>query len=746
MRVDCPDNARGNVRDNAPDHALAHALSTLIGQGSPLKTSDSDTQRPTKSPKPDNPAPSADSAAGQSGEAVNRDGENHDPAPTQNDRPADLDDREDETNDPGAYLVLQAAGRWSDIFRLMPPGEAIIGRASASQIAIRTDQASRRHARIYWDGHHWVIEDLNSRNGTYVNNSRLSQVTPLNDGDTINVAGYAISFTKRIQTASGAAPDASPQATDDQMTTEMDPGAITDRRRHSRYLQREGSHDAERSNVSGQLLQLAFELARIEKASAAVDAVIAHLKNQIHFDTAGVYAGESGNTLDGLLAMPLAATAQSGNRSYRRPPESLLKSVASEGGQAILARNVLGDTTIATENSRGEIDVESIIITPVRNRDGRLLGMIHMTTTGESPAFEPDDLEVAVAVAEILAESLSSLSDRKRLAKSLRRTRKQVEQLQNQIGDKVKIVGRSKAITQVVEQIGLAAPTNVTVLVRGESGVGKELVASALHHASSRKDGPLICLNCAALSPTLLESELFGHEKGSFTGATERKQGKFEAADGGTLMLDEIGEMNQEIQAKFLRVLEGHPFERVGGQAAIKVDVRVIAATNRDLQAMVADGSFRQDLYYRLNVVEILVPPLRERGDDCLMLAEFFLDRFNREMGRRIEGLTDAARAKLVKYSWPGNIRELKNVIERAVVLNTKTMIDESDLALVPASVGGVQSSQSSDPVEITIAELEQMHIERVLRHTGGNKSRAASILGIERSTLDRKLKKFASE
>ena len=392
------------------------------------------------------------------------------------------------------------------------------------------------------------------------------------------------------------------------------------------------------------------------------------------------------------------------------------------------------------------MDVESVIVAPARDHDGRLRGMMHLTTTSGTTPLGAADLEFAVAACEIFGESLWNLADRRRLSKSLRQSQKQIKELQQRLGDKVRIVGQSDSIGEVVQQIGLAAPTNATVLVRGESGVGKELVAAALHHASERKDGPLICLNCAALSPTLLESELFGHEKGAFTGATERKRGKFEAADGGTLMLDEIGEMSPEIQAKFLRVLEGHPFERVGGHEPIRVDVRVVAATNRDLQAMVREGKFRQDLYYRLHVVEMLVPPLRSRGKDCLHLAEYFLDQFNREMGRKIEGFTDAAKKRLLHYSWPGNIRELKNVIERAVVLNTKSHIDVDDLSLTPAiEAGGTDGAASNDPAEMTLAELERIHIERVLRFTDGNKSRAAAILGIERSTLDRKLKRFSS-
>ena len=301
----------------------------------------------------------------------------------------------------------------------------------------------------------------------------------------------------------------------------------------------------------------------------------------------------------------------------------------------------------------------------------------------------------------------------------------QVRELQQRLGDKVRIVGRSQSISGVVEQISLAAPTNSTVLIRGESGVGKELVAAALHHGSARKDRPLICLNCAALSPTLLESELFGHEKGAFTGATERKRGKFEAADGGTLMLDEIGEMSAETQAKFLRVLEGHPFERVGGHEPIRVDVRVVAATNRDLQAMVREGKFRRDLYYRLHVIEILVPPLRERGKDCLHLAEYFLQQFNQEMGRKIEGFTEAAKKRLLAYSWPGNIRELKNVVERAVVLNTKKHIDDSDLVLTPALEAGADFGRGGRACGNDVGGLgTRSHRKSVASHRGKQESR----------------------
>jgi Nif-specific regulatory protein len=244
----------------------------------------------------------------------------------------------------------------------------------------------------------------------------------------------------------------------------------------------------------------------------------------------------------------------------------------------------------------------------------------------------------------------------------------------------------------------------------------------------------------------LLESELFGHEKGAFTGATERKIGKFEAAHQGTLMLDEIGEMSPSIQAKFLRVLEGHPFERVGGSSPIKVDVRVIAATNRDLEKAVAQGGFRRDLYFRLHVVEVNVPPLRKRLEDIPELAKYFLTRFNAETGRKIRGYSTEAIHHLQRYRWPGNVRELKNVIERAVVLCRGEIIEPEDLTLsnlsLPSESGDVPAPKTTfEP--LSLEEIERRHIQATLAATGWNKSRTAVILGIERSTLDRKIQRY---
>jgi Nif-specific regulatory protein len=303
---------------------------------------------------------------------------------------------------------------------------------------------------------------------------------------------------------------------------------------------------------------------------------------------------------------------------------------------------------------------------------------------------------------------------------------------------------------RVHEEIARAAPSNATVLIRGESGVGKELVARSVHFSSPRKNGPFVCLNCAALTESLLESELFGHEKGAFTGATDRKIGKFEAADKGTLMLDEIGEMSLSIQAKFLRVLEGHPFERVGGSKAIKTDVRVIAATNRDLEEDVRKGAFRKDLFFRLHVIQIEVPALRYRPEDVMTLADFFLNKFNAETGRRITGFTPQARSQLQRYRWPGNVRELKNVIERAVVLARESEIQLDDLLLTNLTTATESrfdfGTLVSQYVPASLEEVEKQHIEATLIATEWNKSKTSQILGIERSTLDRKIKRYDIE
>lgn len=304
-----------------------------------------------------------------------------------------------------------------------------------------------------------------------------------------------------------------------------------------------------------------------------------------------------------------------------------------------------------------------------------------------------------------------------------------------------RIVGKSQKMMALMETVALVAPTRASVLITGESGVGKELVADAIHELSTRSKGPFIKVHCAALSESLLESELFGHEKGSFTGAIAQKKGRFELADGGTIFLDEIGEINAATQVKLLRVLQEKEFERVGGEKAITVDVRIVCATNRDLLKEIEKGNFREDLYYRLNVVHLDVPPLRDRKDDIPLLMTTFLSQFNQENDKGLEGFSSGAKKALLSYEWPGNIRELRNSIESAVVLSRSSVIEVEDL---PPSVRlADKSSQLSLDVGITLAEAEKQLIMSTLIMSGGNKTRAAEVLGIGRKTLHRKLQEY---
>ncbi|MDF3130458.1 sigma-54 dependent transcriptional regulator [Kiritimatiellaeota bacterium B1221] len=306
------------------------------------------------------------------------------------------------------------------------------------------------------------------------------------------------------------------------------------------------------------------------------------------------------------------------------------------------------------------------------------------------------------------------------------------------------IIGQSGSMQAVFDTIKQVAPSRATVLINGESGTGKELVAHALHRLSNRSENPFVAVHCAALSDNLLESELFGHERGAFTGATETRKGRFELADGGTLFLDEIGEIEPTTQVKLLRVLEERNFERVGGMEKIEVDTRLLCATNRDLRRMVEEGTFREDLYFRLNVVQIRLPPLRERREDIPLLLNHYLKEFSAENARKIEGVTPDALDALIRYRWPGNIRELRNVMERMVVLSRGDKITLRDLPSEVKEEGGpVKSGPGPLRGATSMQEAEKKMIMQALDDHKGNRTKAADQLGISRRTLHRKLNEF---
>ena len=314
------------------------------------------------------------------------------------------------------------------------------------------------------------------------------------------------------------------------------------------------------------------------------------------------------------------------------------------------------------------------------------------------------------------------------------------------------IYGASPQIHYVRELIGMISKTHKTsVLIQGESGTGKELAANAIHYNSHRGDKPMMKINCSAIPDTLLESELFGYEKGAFTDAKNTKKGLFELADGGTVFLDEIGDMNPFLQSKILRVLENQTFMRVGGEREIRVDVRIIAATNKDLEFLVKEGFFRKDLYYRLKVIVVEMPPLRDRVDDILMLSNLFIEESNKEYNKNIKGVSDEGKNMMIQYSWPGNVRELRNVIERAMILTDQEYITPKHLPFEMKQVERLTHADTGHELmeiadDISLENMEKMHLSKVLKRLEWNKSKASKLLGISRATLRAKIKRYSIE
>jgi Nif-specific regulatory protein len=664
-----------------------------------------------------------------------------------------------------AYLVVREGPKWTDVFRLIEGRTVTIGRAPTNQIVIKDERCSRYHAEVFASQGRWTVRDLDSRNGTEVNGERIRGDYVLSPGDVFRVAHAQLAFVhdltnafpdssavelKEVAQAETAAP--SGEDDDSSVLSLHEPTTITHRRGQTRFLEPEEDEEEaiappKVGQAAAKLCRLAFELANQTDLISVANLALNGLFMGTHVDAGAVYLvpRDHRGELSGA-ELEVVASRSDVKPKYHRLSKFLATTVLREG-EAVLARNVEDDSTLSSRDSQGEIQATSVICAPIR-QDRKIIGLIHLYSTSDERKPDPDDLEFTLAVADNVALALKNLNRQQELAENLTQTQDEILQLRKRLGAESELVGSSPQMMKVHQQILQAAPSRATVLIRGESGVGKELVARAVHFSSERKSGPFVCLNCAALTETLLESELFGHERGAFTGATERKIGKFEAAHKGTLMLDEIGEMSESIQAKFLRVLEGHPFERVGGSEAIKVDVRVIAATNRDLEKAVAEGKFRRDLYFRLNVVDILIPPLRKRGPhEILELAHFFLQRYNAETGRRLKGFAPQAIDQLKKYRWPGNVRELRNVVERATVLARGDYVDLEDLHLSNLATAGDSAELNPALINhyepVTLAEGERRLILSALNANGWNKSKTAAVLGIERSTLDRKIRRY---
>jgi Nif-specific regulatory protein len=657
-----------------------------------------------------------------------------------------------------AYLVVREGDKWRDVYRLTPGHIMTIGRAPTNRIVVHDEVCSRYHCEVFQNGSTWKIRDLQSRNGTLIAGEPVEGEAELKPGQVIEIGSCELAFTYDLSQAfprtTGEPPlhecDTGAQTLD---VLEMVPSAteptILHREAENPFVggRREETLGRDRtSRELAQLYRLALDMGGSSNSKQLAEAVLT-----------GLAAGTSAD-IGALLLLPnpvesgedhgeltLVAYRSSGERPYQKVSEYLSTTVL-KGREAILARDVADDSLLVNRDSLGEIHAKSVICAPIR-LGKKIYGLIHLYSTNPEIKLEHDDLVYTLAVADQCAGALDNLLRQEKLADGLAKVRNENLKLREQLGVESDLVGTSVPMQELKSKIGRIAPTDATVLIRGESGVGKELVARAIHFTSRRRNGPFVCMNCAALTESLLESELFGHEKGSFTGATSRKIGKFEQAHKGTIFLDEVGEMGPGIQSKFLRVLEGHPFERVGGNTPIQVDVRVVAATNRDLEKAVEGGTFRKDLYFRLHVVEIVVDPLRDRIEDCELLARHFLQGFAGKTGRTVKDFTPAALEKLMVYNWPGNVRELQNTVERAVILCTGEMVGAGDIQLSGLGGGdesrGAPSTTAAGFGDITLEALEQQHILAILDRTSWNKSQAAQILGIERSTLDRKLKRY---
>jgi Nif-specific regulatory protein len=422
--------------------------------------------------------------------------------------------------------------------------------------------------------------------------------------------------------------------------------------------------------------------------------------------------------------------------------------LAAQNMEPVIIENVHSDYIFLNKSGNMNSDTESYIAVPMMVENS-VIGVLSTNLSKTTQIGLEDTVRILTIIGSLTAQfmySCSLIENEKEKLKDLKTYYKmEWDSKVHNFGD---IIGESKKMKEVFNVIQRIAQTDVTVLVRGETGTGKELVASAIHKRSKRKEEPFIKLNCAAITDTLLESELFGHEKGAFTDAKETRKGRFELADKGTLFLDEIGDISASAQVKLLRVLQEREFERVGGSKTIKVNVRLVAATNRDLEQMVKDGEFREDLYYRLNVIPIDTPPLRERGEDIRLLVNFFLEKSIKNHKKPVT-ITEDAMSKLMAYPWPGNVREMENTIERIVLMGSADGVTADDMDLLLPALKNNKRSTISTPVQLddkpiqTLDELEKDALIRALEECDNNQAKAAELLGITPRQIGYKVKKY---
>lgn len=612
-----------------------------------------------------------------------------------------------------AYLTILTGNRAGTNFPVDARRETLIGRGTDCHISLPDPLLSRVHATLTCSSDGWVIRDADSRNGTLVNGQKIDEATVM-DGHTIRVGTTEFEFHESDEppTAKGDDPH--------MMQTIVHDMPIAVQETHEEALA--GLPSTEQVKELMLLYQLSIKLLGCGDPNRVVEVALDLLRKRTGAAVIGYLAVNDQDQLKPKIVIPREAEKRI------HLSESLTELVLRQGHAVWVANQSVADHASASWEHFADA-VCAPLVRKDSQGDRTTLGAIHVYL--ENGRFRQSDFDFIISVANIVAIALVR-------ARELITLQSNYQRLVEKSPGHDELIGQCRAMRDLKSKIDRVARAPGCVLVRGESGSGKELVARAIHRASPRADRPMVSVNCAAIPADLMESQLFGHKAGSFTGADRDHVGYFEQADMGTLFLDEVGEMTLEGQAKLLRILEGHPFLPVGATDEVSVDVRVIAATNQDLQKYVRDKRFREDLYYRLSVFELHLPPIRDRGDDVGVLVDYFLDHFRRLHGRPGLSLTDAARAKLLEYRWPGNVRQLRNVLDSAVVLAEEDAIRPSDLAL--------RDSGSSDLDTLRIDEWEQKLITEALTRCGGNVPEAAKLLGIGRATLYRKIEQYRIE
>jgi transcriptional regulator with GAF, ATPase, and Fis domain len=600
-------------------------------------------------------------------------------------------------------------------------GEISIGRDSANHLWAPDPALSRRHCVVAASDGQVSIRDLGSRNGTLVNGVPVEQ-HQMRHGDQIFVGDSVLLF---LISEDGEHPSKNPVEFQD--TASLDGSPLLLRAEDSLYLQPENAAvtlppSTRRARDLNSLLKIATGIGGIRDQDSLQWQLLGLIFDVVPAERGAVLLCENPEEFSSTAAWD---RVRGPGHPVRVSRTMVQRAVKERIG--LVVSDVLGNESLRQVKTLFELKVRSVLCVPLLVAD-RVLGAIYLDSTSSTVQFDEEHLQVMTAVAGIASLAFDNVRHWEKLRQENQELRAEIELEHN-------MVGASAAMRKVFDFIRRVAPTDSTVLIQGESGTGKELVARAVHRNSSRADRPFVAINCAAITETLLESELFGHEKGAFTGAAAQKKGKVEVAEGGTLFLDEIGELALGLQAKLLRVLQEREFERLGGNKPIKLNIRLVAATNRSLPEAVKAGSFRNDLYYRLNVVALNMPALRDRREDISVLADHFVAKASRKCGMRLKSLSPETLACLTHYDWPGNVRELENALERALVLGSTDSILPDDLPEAVLEAGSTTPTVT-DKYHGSIKETKKQLILHALQQANGSYTEAAKALGMHPNSL----------